>query len=369
LRVALIGTAPADYCLELADILAESCDVLLCMSDRFVGMSTLRQTPKFKFAWFAVPRHRQLRSISYLMNLRRVIRNWQPDLVHFLMENHVWLNILPLLLGPLPIITTVHDIEHHPGDYSSRRIPRLLINSLVRQSNCIIVHGPGLRDGLLKQRRISKERVFVVPHPPITYYAKLAKHLGYRKPQDGLFRVLFFGRIYEYKGLRYLIEAAPLISAAAPKVRIIIAGTGADMGQYRTLIRDPTNFDIRNRFIPDEEAAHLFTEADLLVLPYIEASQSGVLANAIGFGLPVVATEVGELSAVVRETGMGLTVPPADSSALARAISSIAKDARLYEELTANARSAAAHTYSRRAILAQTLTAYQAVFQQHARHK
>ncbi len=316
--------------------------------------------PNLKVVWFAVPRHRQLKSIFYLSRLRQTISKWRPDLVHFLMENHVWLNLLPSLLGSVPIITTVHDIEHHPGDHSSRRVPRFLINSLIRRSNCIIVHGPRLRDGLLKQHRILKDRVFIVPHPPISYHAKLAKRLGYGKLQDGLFRVLFFGRIYEYKGLRYLLEAAPLISAAAPQVRFIIAGTGADFGQYRSLIQDPANFDIRNKFIPEEEVARLFAEADLLALPYIEASQSGILANAIGFGLPVVATDVGELSAVIRETGMGLIVPPADSSALAEAISKIASNNCLYGEFAAKAQLAAAHAYSRQAILNLTLIAYEA---------
>jgi len=365
MRVALIGTAPADYCLELADILAQTCQVLLCMSDRYAGMTLPQPGPNLEVAWFAVPRHRQLKSIFYLLRLRQTIKKWRPNLVHFLMENHVWLNILPSMLDSLPIITTVHDIEHHPGDHSSRRVPRFLINGLIRQSNCIIVHGPGLRDGLLKQHRALEDRVFIVPHPPISYYAKLAKRSGYGKRRDGLFRVLFFGRIYEYKGLRYLLESAPLVSAAAPQVRFIIAGTGADFGQYRSLIRDPANFDIRNRFIPDEEVARLFAEADLLALPYIEASQSGVLANAIGFGLPVVATEVGELSAVVQETGMGLVIPPADSSALAKAISTIAVDEHLYDQLSANARSATAHTYSRGTILTRTLSAYETLVQRH----
>jgi glycosyltransferase involved in cell wall biosynthesis len=178
---------------------------------------------------------------------------------------------------------------------------------------------------------------------------------------------LFFGRIYEYKGLRYLLNAAPLISAAAPHVRFIIAGTGADFSKYRSMIQDSANFDIRNRFIPDEEVARLFAEADLLALPYIEASQSGILSNAIGFGLPVVATEVGELSAVIRETGMGLIVPPADSSALAEAITNIAVDHRLYDELAVKAQLATARAYPREAILALTLTAYEAATQNRAR--
>jgi glycosyltransferase involved in cell wall biosynthesis len=367
-RVALIGTAPADYCLELANILAEHCEVLLCMSDRYTGMTELQRAPNLEIAWFAVPRHRQLKSIHYLLKLRQTIKKWRPNLVHFLMENHVWLNLLPSLLDPLPIVTTVHDIEHHPGDHSSRRIPRFLINTLIRQSNCIIVHGPRLREGLLKQQDSLSDRVFIVPHPPITYHAELAKRSGYGKPRDGLFRVLFFGRIYEYKGLRYLLEAAPLISAAAPQVRFIIAGTGADFGQYSSMIQDHANFEIHNSFIPDEEVARFFAEADLLALPYIEGSQSGVLANAIGFGLPVVTTDVGELAGVVRETGMGLIVPPADGNALAEAISDIAQDASLYDKLAANAHLVALHNYAKRTILTRTLSAYDTSIQQCTHH-
>jgi glycosyltransferase involved in cell wall biosynthesis len=359
MRVALIGTASADYCLELADILAENYKVLLCISDRYASMNLPQRGPNLEIAWVAMPRHRQLRNILYLINLRQRIQEWQPDLIHFLMENHVWLNFLPSLLRK-PVITTVHDVEHHPGDHSSHRVPRFLSNILIKQSDCIIVHGVRLRDGLLKQHRIPEHRVFVVPHPPITYHTELAKRLGYGKPRDGFFRVLFFGRIYQYKGLRYLLNAAPLIAAAAPEVRFVIAGTGEDFGQYRSLIKDPAIFEIHNKFIPEEEVARLFTEADLLALPYIEASQSGILANAIGFGLPVIATDVGELSSVIHETGMGLIVPPADSRALAEAITAIAGDNCLYDQLAARARRAATHSHSRQSILGPTSVAYEA---------
>ena len=102
----------------------------------------------------------------------------------------------------------------------------------------------------------------------------------------------------------------------------------------------PETFDIRGRFIPNKEVALLFNEADLLVLPYIEASQSGVLMMATPFGLPVVATDVGEIAAVVRSLKLGLVVPPCDHRALADAIAEIATQADLKQEFRRNAISA-----------------------------
>jgi hypothetical protein len=81
-RVALIVTAPADYCPELADILAQTCQVLLRMSDRYASMTLPQPGPNLEVAWFAVPSHRQLKSIFYLSKLRHTIRKWRPDLGH-----------------------------------------------------------------------------------------------------------------------------------------------------------------------------------------------------------------------------------------------------------------------------------------------
>ena len=97
-------------------------------------------------------------------------------------------------------------------------------------------------------------------------------------------------------------------------------------------------FDVRDRFISDDEAAQLFIDADLLVLPYIEASQSGVLAIACTFGLPVVASNVGALGAMVAESGMGIVVPPHDRTTLAKAITRILQDQELYKTCVQNSK-------------------------------
>lgn len=81
-----------------------------------------------------------------------------------------------------------------------------------------------------------------------------------------------------------------------------------------------------NRYISEEEADHLFQEASLVVLPYIESSQSGVIPVAYTYGKPVVATEVGGLPEMVVNGVTGTLVPPRDEKTLAEAIVTILAD-------------------------------------------
>jgi glycosyltransferase involved in cell wall biosynthesis len=275
-----------------------------------------------------------------LCKVLTIIRRWEPDIIHFLGENNIWLNLaLPLLKGT-PIVTTVHDVEFHPGDTDSQRIPRFFINSFIRQSDFIVVHGENLRAAAQEKLPVESVNLRVFPHIPLSYYKRLNDHKNISKPNHEYYKILFFGRIFKYKGLQYLIDAAPSILEKVPHARFIVAGTGdAEMlSELKKL--PPETFEIRGRFIPNEEVALLFNEADLLVLPYVEASQSGVLMMATPFGLPVVVTDVGEMAAVVRDLKLGLVVPACDHGALADAISEIATRADLKQEFRRNAISA-----------------------------
>jgi len=339
MRVALVGSASFDYCIEFAETISLSCDVLFICDERHLSR---RQHVNYNFTIVPLrwPRHRDFRNLGFLCKAVNIIRRWQPDIVHFLGENNVWLNLaLPLLKGT-PIVTTVHDVEFHPGDTESQRIPRFLINSFIRQSDFIVVHGENSRAAAREKLPVDPVNLRVFPHIPLSYYRRLTDHKNIRKPNSEYYKILFFGRIFEYKGLQYLIDAAPFILEKVPYARFIVAGTGDEKMLAELKKLPPETFDIRARFIPNEEAALLFNEADLLVLPYIEASQSGVLMMATPFELPVVATDVGDLAAVVRELKLGLVVPACDHRALADAIAEIATGPDLKQEFRRNAISA-----------------------------
>lgn len=133
--------------------------------------------------------------------------------------------------------------------------------------------------------------------------------------------LLFFGFVREYKGLKYLIDAMPEIKEKVSNVRLFVVGDFAgDKDEYIKLIEDKgvsDDISIFDGYIPDKEVEKFFAASDLVVLPYVSATQSGIVQIAYNFEKPVVATNVGGLPEVVRDGKTGFVVEPCDPHALA----------------------------------------------------
>ena len=137
--------------------------------------------------------------------------------------------------------------------------------------------------------------------------------------------VLFFGFIKPYKGVDHLIEAAgPLRQEFGDGLRVLIVGDiyGEKQPYLDRIAASPGRdiIDLVDGFVPDETVEDYFLAADLAVLPYVSATQSGIVQIAYNYDLPVVTTAVGGLPEVVRDGATGFIVPPADSDALAAAV-------------------------------------------------
>ena len=138
--------------------------------------------------------------------------------------------------------------------------------------------------------------------------------------------ILFFGFIRPYKGLHVLLDAMPTVAARLPGrggAQLLIAGEcyGDDEAYRAAIARIPPGV-VRwdDDYIPDEKVAHYFSAADVVVQPYISATQSGVAQIAYHFEKPMIVTSVGGLPEVVAHGEAGLVVPPLDAGALADAI-------------------------------------------------
>jgi D-inositol-3-phosphate glycosyltransferase len=137
--------------------------------------------------------------------------------------------------------------------------------------------------------------------------------------------ILFFGFIKPYKGLVHLIDAAPRLREryGPDGVRIVIVGDV--YGDRRPLLdriaqggaRDIIRFCAE--YVPDTEVESWFVASDLVALPYVSATQSGIVQIAWNYDKPVVTTRVGGLPEVVRDGVTGFLVPPGDAAALAEA--------------------------------------------------
>jgi glycosyltransferase involved in cell wall biosynthesis len=321
-----------DYTISFANGVARSLPVTVAVPRRrYEGLADFFD-PSVDLRLLDWPRHRSPSNPRFVAELVRLARRERPSVVHLLSNNTLWLNLALPLLGRAPIVTTVHDVDVHPGDSETAALPRWATDLVVRQSDDIVVHGAGLRRAAIARFRKSADRVHVLPHPSIGRYAQLARRQGLVRQSRG-FTVLMFGRIYAYKGLLHLLEAEALLGGRIPDLRLVIAGRGDDPRSHGAAMGDPRRYDIRNRFIEDAEVAQLFIDADVVALPYVEASQSGVLNVAAAFGKPVVVTDVGELRATVEPNRLGLVVPPGNPSALAEALAQLAADPGLARDL------------------------------------
>jgi len=165
----------------------------------------------------------------------------------------------------------------------------------------------------------------LVPHPVYSLFGErrdreaARRRLGVRAREVAL----FFGFVRPYKGLLDLLHAVARIPADRDFQLLVGGEVYGDETPYRDAARDLGLGDrviFHFRYIPNEEVADFFTAANVAVLPYRSATQSGIIQIAMNFDLPVITTDVGGLPEVVRVGETGDLVPAEDPAALAAAI-------------------------------------------------
>jgi glycosyltransferase involved in cell wall biosynthesis len=262
------------------------------------------------------------------------------------------LNFALPFLRQYPLVITIHDPRHHVGDRGAQNTPQPIYDFGFKRADKIIVHGHQLKTVVVDQVGIDAELVHVIP---LIVHGDDTVH---RQIQEEDYSILFFGRIWEYKGLEYLIKAQPLIAAKIPEARIVIAGQGEDFARYRRMMINPECFEVHNEYVSDDKRAELFRRSSVVVLPYVEATQSAVIPLAYTFAKPVVATTVGSLPEVVDHGQTGYLVPPRDERALAESIVRLLRDKDVRHQLGANGKRKVNTECSAEAVAKQTLTVY-----------
>jgi glycosyltransferase involved in cell wall biosynthesis len=269
-------------------------------------------------------RTRDARSALRVAGLRRALRRFGPDVVHY--QETVGTDPRLMLAGGLPrrrFAVTVHDPVPHPGDEwpLSRRLGLQL---LLRRAGLVFVHSESLREEMVAEMPGSAPIEVVAHGIAAPRPAPLPERLN----------LLFFGRIAtHYKGLDVLLDAMPAVWERVPEVTLTIAGSG-ELDPHPSL--DDDRVVIRNAHVPDAELPELFGQATCCVLPYRQASQSGVGSHALAFARAVVVTDVGGLPDLARD-GAGRVVPAGDARALADAIVEVVGTPGLAAQMSATA--------------------------------
>lgn len=358
MKVAIFSDWHAYYSVELANALSkEGCDILFVYKDhnleigsnitkkQFLDRSLNKHIKRIETGF--IPTLKNKKVIHNFLYIYREIKQFAPDILHFQETKDPRYLLLSFLFPRNRIVYTVHDVYPHPGDVYSRI--RLLVSTFFRKRvKYYICHGDKLKRELSFQVG-RKKNIFSLPHGILNVFKMFS---GDEIPQLNFFNedkvfILLFGRIHKYKGLDYLIKAEKLLSKKCNNYKIIIAGRGSDLGDKKLkYLKTNKNFVVLNRFIRNEEVGVLFKNSDIIVLPYIEASQSGVIPLAYQFGKPVVATHVGSLPEVVDDGRTGFLVKPGDEYSLADALATLIKDEKLRKEMGVNAKNKAENELS-----------------------
>jgi len=306
-------------------------------------------SPRLPLARRAFPR-RALRAAGYgpeLAAFVRRVRAERPDVVHLQWSLAPWLDALAAArmraAGVATVYTAHNALPHEPRPWHRRAARRL-----ARGMDRVIVHSEATRRRVTDHLGLAPERVTVVPLAPYAPDRPIARAEARRAlgiPVDGPV-ALFFGQFRPYKGFDALLEAWPRVRASLPEARLVAAGPagGAAEARLQADVRArglAPSVDLRIGHVGAAEHDALFAAADVVVLPYRDTDDSGVLAAARGHGRAVVATTVGGLPEALAAGG-GLCVPPGDGRALAVALVEVLGRRERREALEAEARRAAA---------------------------
>jgi len=258
----------------------------------------------------------------------RVAASLNPDMLVFTWWNPFFGLIVRTIASEFkrrtkkPIVIIAENVISHEG----RWIDLFLTKIALRTANCFLVLSSIVEENI--RQLFPATKIFRSSLPIYDCY-QTSERLTQQQAQqrlglEGKNVLLFFGYVRKYKGLMNLIEALPLILEKVQNTHLLVVGEFYDDPKpYLNAIQGlglEKNITIINEYVANETVHLYFTAANLAVLPYNEATQSGILSIAYGFSKPVVVTNVGGLAELVNDGGTGYIAPPHDITTLANVI-------------------------------------------------
>ena len=249
--------------------------------------------------------------------LVRLLNQIKPQLIHF-DDISGRLSVFTLMLRNKKIVLNVHDPAPHSGEetWSSSLIRKLVYRKV--NVFCTFSNFSKLLFEQIYQPRVPVVSLRLVPYLSYNFFQRKKIEEIDKKPGDQY--LLFFGRISPYKGIDELLGAFAHIHRQFPHLKLIVAGRGNYAYQIPEELRNSSALILLNRFIREDEIKSLFGISDVLICPYRDATQSGVLMTARVFELPVIASNVGAMPEYILDGKDGLVYDVNDTQALERTL-------------------------------------------------
>lgn len=217
-------------------------------------------------------------------------------------------------------IVTLHDPIPHKG---AGKIYAYICKKTAMKADDIVVLSEKFVDFTAKYYRHDNSRVHVIPHGIFDNYKKIYNNKLKHTYDIEKINFLFFGRITPYKGLDVLAQAYAKLSYEYSNVALTVVGNG-DFSPYKEAYDNLKNVTIVNRWIKDEEVYGYFEDKSVItVLPYIEATQSGVIPVAMACESFIICSNCGGLAEQVEDGMTGKLISPGNAEELYEAMKDI----------------------------------------------
>lgn len=222
---------------------------------------------------------------------------------------HPWMNVINHWINPKHKMAIVHDPKIHTGESI---INATLATLQYRYISEMIVLTKSFIPIICKEYGKDERNIYYMRHGIFDSYQNYISIPEKLIFDQNATNYLFFGRIEEYKGISVLLEAYSILKRENPNITLTIAGSG-NVNKYSEKFSHLEDFLLINRYISDNEIGSLFSGPNVvLVLPYIDATQSGVIPVAIDFNVPIIASESGGLKEQLNDGKLGLFAKPGE---------------------------------------------------------
>lgn len=262
------------------------------------------------------------KSFSFKKDLEKIIKEERLNLIHIQYVASFFskignLNLIKALNLDIPFVVTLHEVNYSIGS-TKDKVLELIERSIIKKSKAVIAHTPKQKEFL--EKKYKSNNIHCI------YHGLNIEGMHERKDNN----MLCFGMISKGKGVKYLIRAMEFL----PTCNLVITGRFVDKKTEREIKNELKNSrsNIKSEFgwIEESKKSYYYNQADLVVLPHIWAPyQSGILHNAISYGIPVVATKTGALWEMVDKFKFGEIVEPKNPKELAKGIKTVFEN---YEE-------------------------------------
>jgi glycosyltransferase involved in cell wall biosynthesis len=261
----------------------------------------------------------------------REAKEIDPDVIQ-VMDIHPWYVPYLLFLRKYPLVVLINDPELHSGEagFVMSSILKFITRFLRKRADIVMIHGEKMKDVIEKQG-VPRDKIYSSVIGEYSFFKRSEHAKKFDEVKNSL---LLFGRIKGYKGVDTLIEAAEIIKEKIPDLHVFIAGEG-DFSPYEKMIKDEDKsmFTVINEFVTKEKVDELFQKASIVVLPYKDATQSGLMSIGYAYKKPIIATNVGSIPEIVDDGKTGVLIPPNEPQALADAAIKLLEDPELMKKM------------------------------------